>query len=87
VAAVVAVRVQLPYKVWYFYWDLKQNNFFIIDYGLVVFQTPCRDSLYFGQLKRKDILPLTISPKTPHDSSQATFLMLNGVVRSRWEYA
>lgn len=55
VAPAVAVRVQLPLKVWYFYRDLEQKNFFIINYVLLLIQTPCRDSLDFGQLKRKDI--------------------------------
>ena len=87
VAAMVAVRVQLPWKVWYFYRDLEQKNCFIINYVLLLIQTLCRDSLDVGQLKRKDILPLKRSPKPLHDLSQGTFLMLNAVVRSRQEYA
>lgn len=79
--------VQLPRKAWYFYRDLEQKNFFIINYVLLLIQAPCRDSLDFGQLKRRDILPLKRSPKPLHDSSQGTFLMLNAVVRSRREDA
>lgn len=56
----------------YFYWDLEQKNFFIINYVLLLIQMPCGDSLDLGQLKRKDSLPLqrsqkhsTIHPRVP----------------------
>lgn len=62
-SAVVSVWVQLPWKVWYFCWDLEQKNFFIISYVLLLIQTLYGDSLDLGQLKRKDILPLKRSPK------------------------